>query len=216
MLQGLVQRNAETFIQEVTATAFETWSSASKSSADVKPVINGLAELQGIGPATASLLLSVFDPENVPFFSDELFRWCFYQDTQGCGWEREIKYNIKEYVELYAKVNDFRNRFQKDYNKAVSATDIERVAYVLGKAAARSAMPTSSRKRKAETKDDASVSKTSTTDADGRNKVGKVDTSKSSNDAAPTISQHKAGKSKPSPPNVTTTAAASRPKRTKA
>jgi predicted flap endonuclease-1-like 5' DNA nuclease len=29
-----------------------------------------LSELKGIGPATASLLMSVFDPDGVPFFSD--------------------------------------------------------------------------------------------------------------------------------------------------
>ena len=63
-----------------------------------------LTKLKGIGPATASLLLSTSDPENVPFFSDELFRWAFWEDKPGCRWDRKISYSAKEYRELVAKV----------------------------------------------------------------------------------------------------------------
>lgn len=90
-----------------------------------------LTKLKGIGPATASLLLSTGDPDKVPFFSDELFRWAFWEDKFGCRWDRKIKYSAKEYRELVAKLTDFRQHFEKK----VSAIDIEKVAYVLGKRA---------------------------------------------------------------------------------
>jgi hypothetical protein len=87
-----------------------------------------LITLKGIGPATASLLLSVAAPDVVPFFSDELFKWCVW-DEQGApgGWKRKIKYNLKEYEMLLEKVDGLIERL------GVRAVDVERVAWVLGK-----------------------------------------------------------------------------------
>jgi hypothetical protein len=51
-------------------------------------------------------LLSTSDPENIPFFSDELFRWAFWENKIGSGWDRKIKYSVKEYRELKAKVDE--------------------------------------------------------------------------------------------------------------
>lgn len=91
-----------------------------------------LCTLRGVGPATASLLLSIHDPDEVPFFSDELFRWCLWEDKPGRGWDRSIKYNVKEYAELTAAIAELRRRLQTS-SKSVGATDCEKVAYVLGK-----------------------------------------------------------------------------------
>jgi hypothetical protein len=60
-------------------------------------------------------------PDEVPFFSDELFRWCVGD------WKRGIKYNIKEYASLVEKVRELRLRL------GPRAVDIERVAWVLGR-----------------------------------------------------------------------------------
>ena len=47
--------------------------------------------LRGVGPATASLVLSVAFPMDVPFFGDEVFEWL-------CGGEgpekRKLKYDV--------------------------------------------------------------------------------------------------------------------------
>lgn len=84
--------------------------------------------LKGIGPATASLLLSVKSPESVPFFSDEMFRWCMWDEAGGVkGWGRKIKYDAKEYGMLCEKVEGLRKRL------GVGCVDVERVAWVLGK-----------------------------------------------------------------------------------
>lgn len=86
-----------------------------------------LSKLRGIGPATAALLLSTSDPKSLPFFSDELFRWAFWEDKTGARWDRKIKYSVKEYRELKIKVDELRDRIGRD------AIQVEKVAYVLGK-----------------------------------------------------------------------------------
>jgi hypothetical protein len=72
-------------------------------------------------------LLSTSDPEKTPFFSDELFRWAFWENKSGAGWDRKIKYTVKEYSELKERVDALRERIGK------GAIEAEKVAYVLGK-----------------------------------------------------------------------------------
>ena len=92
------------------------------------PALKVLTELKGIGPATASLLLSVMRPETVPFFSDELFRWCCWDEPGSPGgWGRKIKYNMKEYEQLLGHIKALVKRL------GVRAVDVEKVAWVLGR-----------------------------------------------------------------------------------
>ncbi|KAI2638493.1 hypothetical protein GGS21DRAFT_443059 [Xylaria nigripes] len=92
------------------------------SDRDVTKAMDAIAELKGIGPATASLLLSVHDPKRVIFLSDEAFWWVCCN-----GRKSPIKYNAKEYQQLDALVGEMTKRLQ------VGATDIEKVAYVVMK-----------------------------------------------------------------------------------
>ena len=131
-LKKLVASNSSATVEETTGAGFQIYTSQ-KTSDGVKASITKLSELKGIGPATASLLLSVYDPESVPFFSDELFRWCFWSAGAGKGWDRPIKYNPKEFLELFTYVQQFLKRFKANFDKDVSAVDMEKVAYVLGK-----------------------------------------------------------------------------------
>jgi hypothetical protein len=89
--------------------------------------LNILTKLKGIGPATAALLLSTSNPEELPFFSDEIFRWAFWENKTGDRWDRKIKYSLKEYRELKGKTDELRDRIGR------GAIEIEKVAYVLGK-----------------------------------------------------------------------------------
>jgi hypothetical protein len=115
-LLSLVQSNTDQTIESTTREAF-----ASLTPTTTLPALKILTQLRGIGPATASLLLSVCAPGDVPFFSDEVFRWC-----EG-DWKRGIKYNVKEYVGVVEKVRELRKRL------GVRAEEVERVAWVLGK-----------------------------------------------------------------------------------
>ncbi|KAL7817293.1 hypothetical protein V8C26DRAFT_69299 [Trichoderma gracile] len=92
------------------------------NSKDAGSAIRMLSELKGIGPATASLLLSVHDADNVIFFSDEAYYWLC------CGGKKEsIKYTPKEYHALQTEADALMKRL------GVSAVEVEKVAYVLMK-----------------------------------------------------------------------------------
>ncbi|KAI9811488.1 MAG: hypothetical protein M1827_005471 [Pycnora praestabilis] len=125
--------NPTDVVIRTTSSAFKTYNEDLPASHTL--AIQKLAELKGIGPATASLLLSVYDPTDVPFFSDELFRWAFYEAKGGPekGWERKIKYDLKEYRELFKKVSTLRERLGSESGKTVRAVDVEKVGFVLGK-----------------------------------------------------------------------------------
>ena len=152
-LKGLVQQNPESVVEDTTRNAFEAYNASSKAT---KQSLDILTKLRGVGPATASLLLSVYAPETVPFFSDELFRWCLFEDAKGKGggWDREIKYNLKEYLELFDRVQELRQRFEKQFERRLAAIDVEKVAYVLARKAVGSEdvgkAEDASKKRKAE------------------------------------------------------------------
>ena len=120
-LLQLVQSNPASSIQDATRKAFK-----SLNTTDPLPALKILTELRGIGPATASLLLSVDEPGEVPFFSDELFRWVMWEeDAKPGGWKRVIKYSVKEYGVLVEGLKGVRERL------GVEAVDVERVAWVL-------------------------------------------------------------------------------------
>ncbi|KAI0976674.1 hypothetical protein F4678DRAFT_120843 [Xylaria arbuscula] len=104
---------------------------------NITKATNAIAKLKGIGPATASLLLSVHDPDRVIFFSDEAFWWLCCS-----GQKSSIKYNAKEYQQLNVAADKITKRLQ------VGATDIERVAYVIMKDGAPPPAPTSRVQRK--------------------------------------------------------------------
>jgi hypothetical protein len=106
-------------------------------------MVDQIAKLKGIGPATAALLASCFDPENMPFFSDEMFRWMHWDGKNadgtnngikqaGKGWSRQIGYTMKEYESLRLKGGQLQKRLSADA-RPVNFLDIEKVAYVLGK-----------------------------------------------------------------------------------
>lgn len=71
----------------------------------------------------------------VPFFSDELYRYLHFEEAKSKGWDRKISYTMKEYNSLFEKLQTLRERLEKENKQQVSAIDIEKMAYVLGKEA---------------------------------------------------------------------------------
>ena len=71
----------------------------------------------------------------VPFFSDELYRYLHFEEASSKGWDRKISYTMKEYKSLFEKLQTLRERLEKENKQQVSAIDIEKMAYVLGKEA---------------------------------------------------------------------------------
>src|SRR5690606_5348557 len=113
-------------------------------------------DIRGVGPATASLILSVASqalPQytgpsgpGIPFFSDELVWWLCLGRYPGSGNGEKhnrvsIKYNTKEYAQLFEAVGELRKRIAAEAEKsgdsesakpAFSVVDIEKIAYVTG------------------------------------------------------------------------------------
>ena len=117
-------------IRKTTKSAFEIYES---DNSDFAKCMTALTKLKGIGPATASLLLSCYDPVKVPFFADELFRYLYWSENKSNGWDRKINYSMKEYKDMYEKVQILRERLEKASGETVKAIDIEKMAYALAK-----------------------------------------------------------------------------------
>ncbi|KAK9656114.1 hypothetical protein HCH54_000802 [Aspergillus fumigatus] len=168
-LLGLVRSNQAAIVRRTTASAFATVPAsdpmADLASAEVEP--EGEAEgsdsafpkhsletltapLRGVGPATASLILSVAT-EAAPFYSDDVFLWlCLgmfpspdataedggrkkggMSNRIRPNGELNVKYNIPEYRQLWEAVRRLRARLAAQSSDAVSCADVEKVAFVL-------------------------------------------------------------------------------------
>ena len=133
----LVSSNDSDTVTQIIKDALKTY----KDTSDPFAAVDVLTKLKGIGPATASLLLSVHDAERVLFFSDEAYYWLC------CGGKKEsIKYNKKEYAALGESAKELMGRLE------VRAVDVEKVAYVVMNQAAGEPGPKSENKAAPERK----------------------------------------------------------------
>jgi hypothetical protein len=122
-----VSSNTEDEIKSLTQDVFADYSSSKVP--DRPGLVAKLAKLRGIGPATASLILAVYDSDSAIFFGDEVFRWlCWSEPQKGAsGWGRKIAYNASEYKTLDKLASTLTARLN------VEAVEVEKVGYVLGK-----------------------------------------------------------------------------------
>lgn len=112
-------------MKPTTYSAFVKFELAAK--VDPTSALKTLTSLKGIGPATASLLLSVAYPKLVPFFGDELFQWL----CGGDGEKRKMKYDAKEYRELWDEAMTMRRKLERE-GREVRADEVEKVGFVCG------------------------------------------------------------------------------------
>lgn len=159
-LRGLIASNLDQTVKETTEEAFRIYGrgkgSPSQANKDyVLTAVKKLCVLKGVGPATASLILSVAFPQSVPFFSDELYTWAVSMkgttqkefDVQVSGKQKiSLKYTEKEYVGLFKAVSGFRGKFAEA--RSVSAQDVEKAAFVILRADAPATIPSVARESK--------------------------------------------------------------------
>lgn len=165
MLMGMIKSNQVATITKAMSTAFAALPHANPilapNDAFPKASLDALtAPLRGVGPATASLILSAATvlgdaKQEVPFYSDDVYLWLCLMDfpqTEGSegksyteqknpkhkkpNGELIAKYNMNEYRDLWNSSQELRARLNKDIvdgseANPVSFIDIERVAYVL-------------------------------------------------------------------------------------
>lgn len=105
-LPKLVRQNNAADVEAVTKRAFamllkDIDAPRPQYLAGVKAATKQASELRGIGPATASLILSLAAnilPRAPPFFSDEAFLYFVVEPTRPGS---AIKYSLKEYTDEY-------------------------------------------------------------------------------------------------------------------
>lgn len=124
-LPGMVKKNEQERVGEVTSSAFDLQAGASYGAMGIPEsldkALREAALLHGIGPATATLICSIYDPINVCFFEDELAAWL-------CPDLPKLKYTWAEYKTLFTEIEKLRKRFGTDHK----ASDVEKVAFVVG------------------------------------------------------------------------------------
>ena len=156
-LMGMVKSNHDKTVTKSTSTALaalpDTDPILVPSEAFPRASLDALtAPLRGVGPATASLILSIAtildDPSNqVPFYSDDVYLWLVLGDfpkaedqvdkpspNKKSNGELIAKYDVNEYRDLWKHTQELRARLSKDVagsDKPVSLIDIEMVAYVI-------------------------------------------------------------------------------------
>ncbi|KAA8575641.1 hypothetical protein EYC84_004765 [Monilinia fructicola] len=114
-----VAKNTDETVEAATKDAFAHYK-AHPTEIDV--VISKLKEpLMGIGPATASLILSVYDPEHVTFFSDEVFKWLVNDGEH----KPTPKYSVAEFQKVHTAAKTLAARLR------VNPLQIEKVAFVI-------------------------------------------------------------------------------------
>lgn len=89
----------------------------------VEKALTEVCTLKGVGPATGSLVLSVYVPRIVPFFGDELFNWVV-------GDKGKLKYDRKEYALLLEKNLDVV--LGERLGQEIGASELEKIGYVMG------------------------------------------------------------------------------------
>ncbi|KAF3902372.1 hypothetical protein ABW20_dc0100040 [Dactylellina cionopaga] len=104
--------------------------------ARVSSMIKVLTKLRGIGPATATAILSYLYPVTIPMFSDEAFRWLMMDEsTASGGWNRKIAYDAKEYAEFFKRARQLCRKMVSE-GEEVTASSVEKVGWILGQEAA--------------------------------------------------------------------------------
>jgi hypothetical protein len=82
-------------IQEKDLKSFSAESFQRAQEGDVKGAVEVLSRLSGVGPATASAILSIYRPENFTFMDDEVIEALYDDGKRG--------YTIKIYLEVNSK-----------------------------------------------------------------------------------------------------------------
>lgn len=144
----MIASNPEDQVETITRNAFSfnttskpsSTEEASKEESGFESFMKEATKLKGVGPATASALLAMLNPEEEPFFSDELAEWMWNldleseKDVKGKGkassQKIKIDYTMKFYREFREKVEDFRKGLA-ERGMQLNAQEVERVAWTL-------------------------------------------------------------------------------------
>lgn len=131
-------------IEDASKKAFEVLDQSIKTSKDnmssiiaFQQALDVLCELKGLGPATASAILSAYD-ESIPFMSDEAL-----SAVMGSK-----EYTKKAAVALITSVRRKSKELSKASGKAWSSRDIEKCLFITASKQSDKTLPSRTKKRK--------------------------------------------------------------------
>lgn len=113
-------------VEKATREAYRCLSSTRAEDDAIRNAIEVLRRLKGCDIVEASLILSVHNPAEIPYFSKELrhFWWNSFDDRVHPEWKM---WSVEEYLQIVKFVKMVRERF------GVQASDVEKVAFGLRK-----------------------------------------------------------------------------------
>ncbi|KAJ1311626.1 hypothetical protein OPQ81_010102 [Rhizoctonia solani] len=127
-LPGLIAQNTPSKVKSITQDAFSSlcaMTSSRPSYQSFRTILKSLCgALKGVGPATGSLLLSIYD-DRVPFMSDEAYIWIMYAD-QGTK-KKDVKYTEKGYLDYAVRMWDIAEKV------GTTPAELEKVGWVFGR-----------------------------------------------------------------------------------
>ncbi|CCG82413.1 protein of unknown function [Taphrina deformans PYCC 5710] len=149
-LQQLIESNDGSEVRRVTLAALSDAAADDRDSLTMQELqrkMTGLCVLKAVGPATASLILSVFY-DSAPFFSDEFA--AFHPTKDGA----KLKYTLKEYTDLVERHRSWLGEQQESgvtRSQPLTSRDVEEMIWYHSRTAATDAPTTqekpSTRKR---------------------------------------------------------------------
>jgi hypothetical protein len=127
----MIRKNNADSVAEATSSAAKVFKSGSGTgkpdleASAAQKALDAVSVLTGVGPATASLILAAYQPNDIPFFEDEMFQWLCSDTWKQKG---KLAYDKKEYAELFIKVWELRERLGRSN---VQMVDIEKASFVM-------------------------------------------------------------------------------------
>lgn len=114
-----VNQNTNSAVIDITKDAFQNY----KLNEDLDEAFEILRKLKGVDNTSASLLLSVAYPENLPHFSRPLYQWIYWDQTSG--WNQQFEWTREIYRGLILEIERLKEKY------SATAIDIEKVVIVL-------------------------------------------------------------------------------------
>lgn len=132
-LPGLIRQNSPEAIKSTTKSVFSGIIAVDAVNVCPDAALSALTKpLKGVGPATATLLLAICAPDDILYFSDELYAWLVSPHQSSSTNKLKLKYDVKEYRCLFEAWLEFWHSSLSRGLRDVKAVDVEKAAYVLG------------------------------------------------------------------------------------
>ncbi|KAK0510870.1 hypothetical protein JMJ35_006422 [Cladonia borealis] len=118
-------------VREISHSAFTIYGNAHHYIDAIKE----FQRLPGVSFPIATLLLAEYDPVNIPYFTEGMYRWIREEDARAGTWDRRVDYIFKQYRVLIDRVAQLRGRLKEESGMDVTALDVERVGRQINESA---------------------------------------------------------------------------------